>query len=415
MTIDANGTYIITQTNSTTPTPNTITVSSGVTATIILNGVNIEAANPFNAKEAQQITLRLVGSNKIISTNGSGISCPVGENGEFIIQNGDVSDPVGSLEVKGYGYNSAGIGLSQVEGGECKGSIIVEGGNINAIGYDYGAGIGQMAYCKGGKIIIKGGTIEAKGGFRSAGIGAGLSGGNISITIEGGSIQAFGGYCAAGIGNADHSESSTISISDGYIEAIGGGNAAGIGGGLQDQGGIITISGGNISATGGDSSPGIGAGNNAKGQDITISGGVINAIGKGRGAGIGNSATVGETESTFSTGDDGNAIIFTTSISDQSNKELWFGMIFENNEGKIYGADTYEVNQNVTIPEGQTLIIEEGKSLSIAEGTTLTNKGTIVNFNTISNNGTLTNNGTIINVRYGDDANEVGFYHWYRK
>lgn len=370
--------------------------------------MNIEAANPFNAKEAQQITLRLVGSNKIISTNGSGISCPVGENGEFIIQNGDVSDSVGSLEVKGYGDDSAGIGLSKVVGGECKGSIIVEGGNINAIGHNYGAGIGQMAYCKGGKIIIKDGIIEAQGGFRGTGIGGGMSGGNISIIIEGGHIKAKAGYCAAGIGNAERSESSTISISGGYIEAFGGGNASGIGGGWHDQGGIITISGGNISATGGEPSSGIGAGNNAKGQNITISGGVINAVGKNGGAGIGNSVTVGETESIFSTGNNGKAIIFATRISGQSNKELWSGMIFENKEGKIYGADTYEVNQDVTIPEGQTLIIEEGKSLSIAEDKTLTNKGTIVNFNTISNNGTLTNNGTIINVRYGEEENEVG-------
>ncbi|MEG2420810.1 MAG: YDG domain-containing protein, partial [Oscillospiraceae bacterium] len=106
---------------------------------------------------------------------------------------------------------------------------------------------------------------------------------------------------------------------------------------------------------------------------ITISGGVVNA---NRGSGIGDGWSSGR-GSTFSTGKDGNAVIFASLISDKSNKKNWSGMIFEGNPGAIYGS-SFTLGSNITIPYGYTLHIGYGQTLTIPAGTTLTNKGKIM-------------------------------------
>ena len=182
---------------------------------------------------------------------------------------------------------------------------------------------------------------------------------------------------------------------------------AGIGGGSGGDGGTITIYGGTVSATSSNTGAGIGGGSRGDGSTITIYGGTVSATSINTGAGIGGGSTGGS--GSFSTGENGtvgNAVIFASSkngssISDQSGKESWSGVIFEGNEGKVYGNSITPV-EDFSIPKDKKLTIEKGKTLTIQEGVTLTNEGTINNYGTITNNGsillqggTFTNNGTV--------------------
>ncbi len=117
-----------------------------------------------------------------------------------------------------------------------------------------------------GEIIINGGDIYAIGEGGSAGIGGGnsdepyASGTNI-ITINGGYVYAQGGDSAAGIGGGNGGKAGTITINGGQVSATGGVLAAGIGSSAFTTGGSITINGGDVS-TGytTDKTTGIGSG-----------------------------------------------------------------------------------------------------------------------------------------------------------
>ena len=146
------------------------------------------------------------------------------------------------------------------------GAFYVEGDNSenSSYGYSYpdgatkntlagGAGIGggaawnttssaSSAYAAGtpGTIIINGGNINAYGGHQAAGIGGGLNGAatSTSITINGGNINAKGGRWAAGIGDGDSIDKNwstkytyayLISINGGKVDAVGGVGCPGIG------------------------------------------------------------------------------------------------------------------------------------------------------------------------------------------
>ena len=65
----------------------------------------------------------------------------------------------------------------------------------------YGAGIGAGYEIPCGHIVINSGNIKAMGGYYAAGIGGGGFASCGNITINGGTITATGGDCAAGIGS----------------------------------------------------------------------------------------------------------------------------------------------------------------------------------------------------------------------
>lgn len=101
--------------------------------------------------------------------------------------------------------NKSGIGAQNF------GTLIINGGNINATGYLGAAGIGTEAGgTNGGTIIINGGVVTAKGGHFSAGIGgcynidSGKSAPAGDIIINGGQVNATGmtgsGQNGGGIG-----------------------------------------------------------------------------------------------------------------------------------------------------------------------------------------------------------------------
>ncbi len=167
---------------------------------------------------------------------------------------------------------------------------------------------------------------------------------NGKIVIGGGKVTATGGRWSAGIGGgADSSPvNCTIEITGGVVEAKGGENNAGIGG--IDTNAQILVSGGVVSAT---------------------SGGTRDAI-----------------SGSFSTGEDGNALIYTTvqntnysgitNIDALSNVNA---IIFEDTSGTVYGS--LPLTEALTIPEGSSLIIPEGASLTIPEGVTITMNGNL--------------------------------------
>ena len=225
-------------------------------------------------------------------------------------------------------------------GGSC-GTIIINGGTVTATSTGYGAAIGGgdgiSTGGSGGEITINGGSVIATG-VNGAAIGGGYNGGGGTggdggkITITGGNTTASGYYCTA------------------------------IGGGFGDYGGSggeVTITGGTVTATG-----------NASGQTFSSS-----AAGIGGGRYDFSSGSAG----TFQT-NNGNAVIFASSIGDQSHKDDWHGIIFEGDEGKVYGNPT--LADDLTIPENKALDIPSGKTLTVNS--------------TITVQGTLTNNGTII-------------------
>lgn len=160
---------------------------------------------------------------------------------------------------------------------------------------------GNHGYVAGtpGEIIINSGNITAVGGHKAAGIGGGINGSATTslIEINGGTITAIGGRWACGIGDGDSIPSyetseflkeKQIVINGGTVDAYGGTAAAAIG--TTDEiyrnynsnihGLIITINGGTVTARSGESKGGaqtataaIGAGfeTNMRDNSITIS------------------------------------------------------------------------------------------------------------------------------------------------
>ena len=291
----------------------------------------------------------------------------------------------GSVSVAGIG----GIWLYEADPANCtSGTITINGGMVTATGGYNSAGIGgSSSGGAGGTITINGGTVTATGGINAAGIGG--DGG--SITINSGTVTATGGSGGAGIGSGrESSAGGTITINGGHVTANGSQGSqqyysAGIGGGFKGAGGSITINGGVVEAHGGWT--GIGSGEQASAEstcEVTVKGGVVTATGD-------NSAGIG---GTFSTGEDGHAVIIAdgkddNEISDDGNTTGWSGLIITKTqgEGKIYGSDSFEIVNDLEIPEGYTLTIENGETLTIPTGVTLNNNGTIICNGTI--NGTV--------------------------
>ena len=285
------------------------------------------------------------------------------------------------------------------------------------------AGIGgETGSAGGGTVTIYGGTVEATGGPQDgAGIGIGskteteptgmqhpvYSG---TLTVYGGTVTAQGGGRSAGIGGGRSEGSGTVNIYGGTVTAEGGTNSAGIGV-SEDRDfrakGEITISGGTVTATG---SPGIGNSSNATSIDIT-----------------GGTVTVdGGISGTFSTGTNGHAVIFASSIPGwDTPPDPWdqpkSGVFFQNGIGKVYSNNGANVTptEDFTIEEGMTLTIgnenylnQDDGILTIGPDVTLTNKGTIINNkeNGITNNGIIINNNTITNDGTINNAGTIDIY-----
>lgn len=375
VTISADGDYTIT--GSAAAVANTITVKSGVSANITLSNVNIDvsgtekaAAFKIEDNSAGNVTVILEGENTLKS-----------------------------------GKYCAGLQKSGMSG-----SLTIQGsGSLTATGGDAGAGIGGGDLGAGSGITIRSGNVTAVGGSGGAGIGGGKDGIGDAITITGGTVVANGGKNSAGIGggysNKSSVDGSNITISGGHVTARSESSGAGIGGGSSKNGSGITISGGTVEArTDGSSSAGIGGGDGGSGT-VIISGGIVTA----KGGYYGSTADIGNgdagTGGSFSTGDNGSAVIIAGSISDMSGTGNWSGLFFleDGKEGQVYGSPVLTADialpadAALIIPAGTTLTVSEGVTLTIPEGTTLTVSGgaTLNVPGTVQGDGTLAAAGSI--------------------
>ena len=182
-----------------------------------------------------------------------------------------------------------------------------------------------------------------------------------------GKLEAIAGRYDAAIGNAFYV--GEVTINGGTVTASGS---------YYGILGNVTINGGTITATGKNYGLGMNTGIEAA-EVMTISGGTVTATGDRVGI-----------EGPLSTGESGNAVIFASSISDQSQKDSWNGVIFEETEGKVYGNITPE--GSFEIPANYTLNIPDGNTLTIEKDITLTNSGVI------ELGGKIINNGRIIKI-----------------
>ena len=251
---------------------------------------------------------------------------------------------------------------------------------MGATGQNAGIGGGgnNKSLCNCGTITINGGYIQSNGANIGAGIGGAVWGHGGTVTINGGTIVADG-RAGAGIGGGSGGSGGIITIHGGAVKATSTGDGAGIGGGTGGSGGIITIHGGVVKATSTGDGADIGGGfdpeNGGAGGNVTIEGGTVTA---GKFGGGNTDATHGGrpgAAGTFSTGTNGNAVIFANEICDQSKKNNWSGVIFEGNDGQVYGTSVTPV-ENFTIGSGKTLLIPESASLTIM-GITAVNSGSV--------------------------------------
>ncbi|WP_087162569.1 carbohydrate-binding domain-containing protein [Lachnoclostridium sp. An169] len=361
VTITTDGTYTITGTTTT----NTITVNSGVTATITLNNVTIDRSSTtgtaFDIQSGANVTLNLVGTNTLTG--------------------GGYDDFNGVMAAPGI-HLPSGASLT-IQG---TGSLTVTGGNGGSSGFG-GAGIGgnsrtvTSAAEACGTITILSGTVEVKGGsggLGGVGIGGGTSyssgsggaGGN--VTIKGGSVTITGGI-SSGIGAGG--------------TGIGGG--AGFNSANGGAGGTVIITGGTVTVTGGNGGyGGAGIGGGASGSAggaggtviILTSVNVTGGTGTGTG-GIDDGINIGGGQGSSSGGDGtvGAGIRPNTSSG--------------NNAYEVYGDLT--LPGSVTIPGGVTVTVPSGISLTIPDGVTLTNNGTLTVNGTLTNSGAISGTGTI--------------------
>lgn len=423
--ITESKTYTFTRTYASTPNQDlnykngkaVINVAAGLEVTILLDNVNISLTGadqcPLSAKDAKKVTVMLKGKNVLSTTHASGqcpgLWAPQGDGNELVIQNGEIDGSLGILRAQGADM-WPGIGIYQGQ----KGGITIESGYIIAKGGIFGAGIGgSNGGDYKGSITINGGIVSAIGkghddyGSGGAGIGGGAEGSGGSVIINDGIVNAIGGLYGAGIGGGCNGSGGSITINGGIISAIGGFSSAGIGGGSEGSGGKISINGGTVTVTGGDAGAGIGGGYYGVGGTVCINGGTVTSIGD-YGDGIGNGD--GGSGVTFSTGTNGNAFIIASRISDQSGNSNWQGIIFDGDNGSIYGSPT--LFTDAVIPEGKTLSINTLQTLTVNSGVTLVNIGTINN----DSGGSIVNSGTILNVDPGniigtppDNAAKTGF------
>ncbi len=404
-----------------------ITIHGGtVTATSKDGGAGIGAGVQANSGY-----IYIKGGNVTARAEKHGAGIGSGDTGGFIGfgEDGGICEYVeisGSTTVVNASSGGDGAGIGSSFDGKSN-TIVINDGNVTASSEGDGAGIGSGARSSLYNLTINGGTINANGGSNAAAIGTGAFYEDIHededhyyayahIHINGGDITANGGSEGCGIGGGSQTNTdTTIDITGGNIKAYGGTgrteSGAGIGGSSQSGEVTINISGGNIYAKGGDNATGIGHGTkDCVWYDIFITGGYVEAVGTGEASGIGRNydkgifsdykdtyitisggivkATPGSSnakgisgldggpspeEDTFTTGDNGHAVIYTTSIADVSEENKLSGIFFlgENStSGEIYG--TPKMTEDYTLKSNETLTFNEGDILSFDNGTTFT-------------------------------------------
>ena len=208
---------VIIQSNSETPTTNTVTVKAeeNAAANVIIQGVNIvkddpcgtivpsNAAVTVDVADGAEANITLSGVNiDMEKTGGGSFDDPAtGETvpyyGEAAVQitgNGDVTIELDGENTLQSGWNRAGVeknnggSLTITDENETHGSLKASGGV-------FGSGIGGGYESSGSNITVSGSAeVTAKGGWGGSGIGGGYKSSGINITVSGDAqVKAQGG------------------------------------------------------------------------------------------------------------------------------------------------------------------------------------------------------------------------------
>lgn len=239
---------------------------------LITNGASVTVAfrgeNNFYAGTNRCLVYNNNTYSKIKSGGGfAGIQVDSGSS-LIIAPSGGTINAYGAFYVDGDNSENSSYGYSAPDG-TTHNSLAGGAGIGGGVAWDTTTSF-SSSYTAGtpGTIIINGGNVNAFGGHQAAGIGGGLNGAATStaITINGGNVCAYGGRWAAGIGDGD-------SLQERWAEKC-----------LDDY--SIVINGGTVYAVGGVACPGIGttdqlsAGQSrtgTSGMEIHLNGGAITA------------------------------------------------------------------------------------------------------------------------------------------
>lgn len=335
---------------------------SGGTGKLILEkGSTVAALGGGYDHNSGDITIHGGDIRAISTSSGAGIGGGRGGMGTVTVYDGKVYAQSESDAAIGGGHGAAG-------------HVNIYGGEVTAFldSVDSGAAIGNGSGSGAGDadVSIYGGTIVAES-YTSAGIGgAYLNGGSYSVLICGGSIHAVSST-GAGIGGGNAGSQGSVIITGGTVYSESG-SGAGIGGGSDSDGGAVSIAGGTVTAVS-KHAAGIGAGSyDRDGAEVTVSGGVVRATGYADYSDIGGT---GGSDGSFSTGSDGNAVIFADVIGalDPDSADL-SAIVFQNGVGSIYGDSIAPVmsfdleDDTLHIGDGQTLIMNDGVAITGSGG-----------------------------------------------
>ena len=383
LTIGTSGTYTVAMAQEGNTTGQHITVASGVTATLVLDGVSVSSGTTALEISGADVTLILSSEsdNSFVSTGAacSAIHAPSGSTLTIRCDSSEeehvCNENCGSLTAR-YDSNTGGPAAIGGNTAEDTGSISIQGGVINAsniYGTAIGGGEGQVYSGNGGAatVSISGGIVTATSNDAAIGGGAGADG-----IGGGGGTPGSGGSG----GSAD------ISITGGVVNTQG----ASIGGGNGGNGGYNYY--GNTPANGG-------AGGDA---EITLTGGVVNAgrIGAGEpGAGGGGtpSGSAGAAGTgLIETGTEGSCFVIADQLITSSSEDDFTGAFVIDGNGKVY--NDMSLYTDVTLPDGATLTIPDGVVLTIPTDVTFTNNGSVAGQGEIDNYGTILGNQPEVTV-----------------
>lgn len=177
---------------ATQPSGSTITLDADLTGDATSDTVEVPAGRALTLDlNGHQLTL--VGGDP--STFGpAGLGVPAGTTLAIV---DTAPGEVGGLTVTG-AFGGAGIGGGP---GESAGTIIIDGGTIDATGGDMAAALGGGHSGDGGTIVIDGGTVTARATTDAAAIGGGVSGFGAAVSIGAGAVvTAVTGYATSPIG-----------------------------------------------------------------------------------------------------------------------------------------------------------------------------------------------------------------------
>ncbi len=195
-----------------------------------------------------------------------------------------------------------------------------------------------------------------------------------------GSLSVTGSGTGAGIGGTGSGEASegsspencgNITIHGGIVTVTGGlKGGSGIGGAAGGAGGNIEVTGGYITASANTDAAGIGSSPGFENQEtagtVKITGGVVKVNGR-----------LGAAGDVITGADDVGPWVEADQVGGRISG--FSGMLFQESQGRIYGDQTYVIEEDRTVLSGNTLTLESKDILEIRDGASLTVNGKLEN------------------------------------